>query len=117
MRILVSATEGEDIVTLRAASPEGRGQTCKPQEDMMKFRKKPVVIDAIRYGTQGENMLEVAAFIGKHCTEIENTDGTLAIFTLEGSMCASRGDWIIKGVAGEFYPCKPDIFEKTYEAV
>lgn len=39
------------------------------------------------------------------------------IFTMEGEMCASEGDWIIKGVAGEFYPCKPDIFEATYEAV
>jgi hypothetical protein len=59
---------------------------------MPKFRKKPVVKED---------------FIG---------DG-IEIHTLEGTMTASKGDWIIKGVSGEFYPCKPDIFEKTYEAV
>ena len=83
----------------------------------MKFRKKPVVIDAIRLLPQGENILQVAHFMGTFKEVIEHTDGSVLIKTLEGIMSASPGDWIIKGVEGEFYPCKPDIFAKTYEAV
>ena len=79
----------------------------------MKFRKKPVVIEAVQF--TGKNYKECESFIGK-----ENYDNTLNypnIKTLEGTMRVSEGDWIIKGVQGEFYPCKPDIFEQTYEAV
>ena len=86
----------------------------------MKYRKKPVEIEAIQFN---EN------FIGAKCShefwkafedgvilETEDKD-KLIIHTLEGDMTASKGDYIIKGVNGEFYPCKPDIFEKTYELV
>jgi len=78
----------------------------------MKFRKKPVVIEAINF--DGSNYNECKTFIG------DNFDNTLNypnIKTLEGVMRVNEGDWIIKGVKGEFYPCKPDIFEMTYEPV
>jgi hypothetical protein len=76
---------------------------------MAKFRKKPVVIDAVQF--QG-NFDEIELFVGG---DAEFRDGELVIATLEGPLHASDGDWIIKGVQGEFYPCKPDIFEATYE--
>jgi hypothetical protein len=79
----------------------------------MKFRKKPVVIDAWKWtGKMWNHVIEElppGAYLG--------TDESLLIPTLEGVMTASAGDWIIKGVKGEFYPCKPDIFEATYEKV
>lgn len=83
----------------------------------MKFRKKPVVIDAVKYtGINGRIADELAAFMG-FPVKITEVDGKLCltIHTLEGDMFASPGDWIIKGVKGEFYPCKPDIFAATYE--
>lgn len=79
---------------------------------MPKFRKKPVVIEAIQW--TGANPSEVTAFRGGAC--LYDADGPI-IETLEGDMKTMPGDWIIKGVKGEFYPCKPDIFEATYEAV
>ena len=86
----------------------------------MKFRKKPVVIEAIQYNPH-VNCAEVAAFLGqthddKYCRE---AGGNLSwvIHTMEGDMECSPGDWIIKGIKGEFYPCKPDIFDATYEPV
>lgn len=79
---------------------------------MAKYRKKPVVIEAIQWG---DNPTEIHDFVRRHM--IKNNDGTLTIVTLEGNMKASIGDFIIKGIAGEFYPCKPDIFEVTYEKV
>jgi hypothetical protein len=84
----------------------------------MKFRKKPVVIDAIQW--KGENWNEVCDFIPVPeiaYGRIENSEMLIEIKTLEGVMTTRINDWIIKGVNGEFYPCKPDIFEKTYEAV
>lgn len=82
----------------------------------MKYRKKPVVIEAVQY--TGNNALEVIRFMGGPSGNLELHDTDLpAIHTLEGDMTASVGDWIIKGVKGEFYPCKPDIFAATYEAV
>jgi hypothetical protein len=75
----------------------------------MKYRKKPVVVEAIRW--TGENAEEVGTFCDRYSM---GPDG-LHIITLEGVMRATPGDFIIKGVNGEFYPCKPDIFEKTYE--
>lgn len=78
----------------------------------MKFRKKPVVVDAIQW--TGENHDEIMKFVGN---DVSRGDGKIYIDTLEGIMSASIGDWVIKGVKGEFYPCKPDIFERTYEAV
>jgi len=77
----------------------------------MKYRKKPVEIDAIQW--TGDNKLEIFDF----CNMSYITDQELRIQTLEGSMIASVGDYIIKGVKGEFYPCKPDIFELTYEKI
>ena len=77
-----------------------------------KYRKKPVVIEAIQW--IGNNLSEIDNFIGR---TVDNKETTLVIHTLEGDMEASIGDYIIKGVNGESYPCKPDIFDKTYEEV
>lgn len=77
-----------------------------------KYRKKPVTIEAIQW--DGKNLLEIYNFMGG---TVENKGTTLVIHTLEGDMGASIGSYIIKGVNGEFYPCKPDIFAKTYEEV
>lgn len=81
----------------------------------MKFRKKPVVIEAIQY--TGTNDDEVLQFAEDASWEYDLGFNKIVIETLEGDMLASAGDWIIKGVNGEFYPCKPDIFSKTYEEV
>ena len=85
----------------------------------MKFRKKPVVIEAIEFTDEVERVIELQEFMGSEIVidyrEPENPK--LKISTLEGVMEASVGDWIIQGVNGEFYPCKPDIFDKTYEVV
>lgn len=87
----------------------------------MKFRKKPVVIEARQFETNNVggdgHMYSIVEWV-ESCGGFAWHDGTdIFIPTLEGVMRASVGDWIIKGVSGEFYPCKPDIFEKTYEAV
>ena len=80
----------------------------------MKFRKKPVVVEAVQW--TGANVDEVLGFIFTQGSayRVAGSNG-IAIETLEGTMRADPGDWIIKGVAGEFYPCKPDIFAATYE--
>lgn len=100
-----------------------------------KYRKKPVVIEALQW--DGGNLIEVTAFlkgvpIGNIESEINSSELAqknwkelekssyrkgIAIPTLEGTMVASVGDFIIKGVAGEFYPCKEKIFNETYELV
>ena len=79
----------------------------------MKFRKKPLVIEAIQWN--GKNRTEIARFMNEAGVSVGFNKVGVVIPTLEGMMEASLGDWIIKGVNGEFYPCKPDIFEKTYE--
>lgn len=81
------------------------------------FVKKPVVVQAIQWN--GHNFQEIVDFVGIHNLRIqENLNSpNLIIYTLEGDHYASIGDWIIRGIKGEFYPCKPDIFEKTYEEV
>jgi hypothetical protein len=76
------------------------------------YRKKPMVIQALQW--KGDNEVEVLQFCSK-CFIV--TGDSLKINTLEGTMSASVGDYIIKGVEGEFYACKPDIFKKTYESV
>jgi hypothetical protein len=76
------------------------------------FRKKPVVIEAVQFTGYTD---ELVAFIMGIDYSCEAND--LIIHTLEGNMRAIIGDWIIKGISGEFYPCKPDIFEKTYEKI
>lgn len=83
----------------------------------MKYRKRPVVIEAERLTRQTvDTCLKFAADSG--CLNLAQTfDKGIIIPTLEGNHLASYGDFIIKGVQGEFYPCKPDIFMETYEAV
>jgi hypothetical protein len=76
----------------------------------MKFRKKPVVIEARQYTRNG---MEAEA-VAKWCDGTQVDEGLL-IDTAEGTMLADYGDWVICGVKGEFYPCKPDIFEATYD--
>ncbi len=101
---------------------------------MPMFRKKPVVIQAIQYVEVSRrpmkfadhverNGMDVARFVGRPLREATIPNGSpdgrtvLEIETLEGVMQADVGDWIIRGVKGEFYPCKPDIFAATYESV
>ena len=85
---------------------------------MKRYIKKPVVVQAVEYN--GANKEEIEAFVEKKLdtvyTELKEPL-ELKIPTLEGDMKASKGDYIIKGVNGEFYPCKPDVFEKTYDVV
>ena len=83
---------------------------------MPKFRKKPVIIEAIQFNALNpESMNEIEEFVRGDLGK--NTEGDTIIATLEGALTISHRDWIIKGINGEFYPCKPDIFEKTYELV
>ena len=85
----------------------------------MKYRKKPVVIEAVQWLGTGKSEHAVMAFTGgvaKRSTSQHDTP-VFEITTLEGTMVAVVGDWIIRGIKGELYPCKPDIFEATYEAV
>jgi hypothetical protein len=89
---------------------------------MAKFRKKPVVIEAMQFdGTHATASPIYRWSGGNHTLEdpicYDNAKGLLLIKTLEGVMTAQPGDWIIRGVKGEFYPCKPDIFSATYEAI
>lgn len=99
----------------------------------MKYRKKPVIIDAIKWSGLEKDLPKILEFIQdghKDFSHLPKTGGMkhagvgytpptgeLNIPTLEGDHTASPGDWIIKGVKNEFYPCKPDIFEMTYEKV
>jgi hypothetical protein len=78
-----------------------------------KYIKNPIPIEAVQWN--GENIKEIADFIGEYTGEIRG--GSLYIKTIEGDMFAPIGSYIIKGVNGEFYPCREDIFEKTYEEV
>jgi len=79
-----------------------------------RFRKRPVVIEAARVnGVSGAWM--VMRWIEQNGGRCDKNQDGLSIETMEGWMHASHGDWVIRGVAGEFYPCKPDIFEQTYE--
>lgn len=81
----------------------------------MKYRKKPVEIEAMQLTE--DNTTEVLTFCNAKDIVASNDDGTISIRTLEGTMTASIGDYIIRGVKGEYYPCKPDIFEATYDPV
>jgi hypothetical protein len=100
---------------------------------MPRFRKKPVEIEAVQWDGNESTLKRILELVptkpdgtfdlpndGQHVNAgIGHVPafGTLGIPTLEGVMTAQPGDWIIRGVAGEIYPCKPDIFEQTYEAV
>ena len=82
---------------------------------MPKFRKKPIVIEAVQWTG---NMAAVIAFVGHDLPTFGHPhDGALRIATLEGDHACQIGDWIIRGVKNELYPCKPDIFAMTYEPV
>lgn len=90
---------------------------------MKRFRKKPVEIEAVQL--QADNPGVVVGWINDNGGEAHmrggpgggSKGGSVLIDTLEGMMQAAQGDWVIRGVAGEFYPCKPEIFAASYEAV
>jgi len=84
---------------------------------MAKYRKKPVVIEAWIWDETESTFLKVGCERMSCNVLLPNYVGNLRIKTLEGTMKVNVGDYIIKGVKGEFYPCKPDIFEMTYEKV
>ena len=77
----------------------------------MKFRTKPCEIEAVQW--TGRNVKEIMRFVKNESAVI--TNGVLIIKTLEGDMVASTGDYIIRGLRGEYYPCKPDVFRAKYE--
>ena len=87
-----------------------------------KFKKRPVIIEAIQWNAtnsawQGiEGIMDMGLAQKRWKPGLRGSD-TFYIVTLEGDMIVSQGDWVIKGVSGEFYPCKPDIFDLTYEEV
>lgn len=85
---------------------------------MAKYRKKPIVVEAVQY-LGYESLPEIAQFMKDEYLRVlfKPVSEQLIIPTLEGDHEANVGDWIIKGIKGEFYPCKPDIFEQTYEKV
>ena len=78
----------------------------------MKYRKRPVEIEAVQWFKPGDEMSIGAPVLSMTCRQ-----GAPYIPTLEGDMLLTPGDWIIRGVRGEYYPCKPEIFAETYEAV
>lgn len=85
---------------------------------MAKYRKKPVVIEAVQLGASPELLEAAVVFCGREVSVVHDgasQSHAIEIPTLEGTMRACIGDWIIRGVKGELYPCKPDIFAATYE--
>jgi len=84
-----------------------------------KFKKKPVVIEAIQWDETVETLNKLQAWSRRKVgvSFSLHSIGGLRVVTLEGPLRARKGDWIIRGVNGEFYPCKPDVFEQTYEEV
>lgn len=85
-----------------------------------KYRKKPVVIEALQFLDEGERIQELSKFVDDQVLVVTYKDKEnpkIILQTLEGVVFASVGDYIVKGVDGEFYPCKPTIFEQTYEEV
>jgi hypothetical protein len=136
------AAEGDALCS--DCPPAGDGDTCRcdpcprrttpPQAGQAeqaispkRFRKRPVVIEAVQW--TGNNLAEVLGFTGKHPSwgqwfssfeeyeaRVRDDGGLFKIMTMEGTMSAGPGDWIIRGVQGEHYPCKPEIFDATYEA-
>jgi len=84
---------------------------------MAKFVKKPVVIEAMQFTNEMKDRVFNFVSCNRYADFDEQGNPVLKIQTLEGDMTASLGDWIIRGVAGEFYPCKPDIFSASYDPV
>jgi hypothetical protein len=87
----------------------------------MRYRKKPVVIEAVQYDGASTSVAAIQHWmehgVFRQPKVVTNDIRSMYISTLEGEMTANPGDWIIKGVQGEFYPCRPHIFAATYEAV
>ena len=81
-----------------------------------KFRKRPVTIEAMQL-TNAKSVLDIEEWINNPTVGFSTNPPTIWIDTLEGRMTVNQGDWIIKGVNGEFYPCKDSIFVKTYQEV
>lgn len=81
---------------------------------MMKFRKKPIVVEAMQFGPVGAGA-RIIEWLHKEGVRVYLTSIGIEIPTLEGRMIAKRGDWVIKGVYGEFYPCNEKIFSMTYD--
>lgn len=96
------------------------------------FRKRPVVVQAMRFVGDPHDLLNVYSWVERHIgaynsmtadqvpdigVSIDSQNGDLLIMTLEGEMRCMYGDWVIRGIHGEFYPCKADIFDKTYELI
>ena len=94
---------------------------------MIKYRKKPVVIEAVQWDGSQDGWQQLLKWAGRYnpptghssphwiIVHIAHNPVTVTVHTLEGAMTVSPDDWVIKGVADEFYPCKPEIFEQTYE--
>ena len=85
-----------------------------------RYRKRPVVIEAVQWtGDNLDELFKLEDFKLNYTYPNSNKPGerVLGVYSLEGIMWASVGDYIIKGIKGEFYPCKPDIFKETYEEV
>lgn len=111
-RIAMDIERYGDCKVVSITSDRGREEQMKMEgAKTMKYRKKSVTIEAVRW--TGDNRKEIHDF----CSNAYMVDCALYIKTLEGVYIARVGDYIIKGVHGEFYPCKPDIFEETYEEV
>ncbi len=92
--------------------------TGSEQSDIGRYRKKPVEIHARRVPSEWQGDAPLAVMeIARWCGGYIAFPAAITIDTLEGEMRAEPGDWVICGVKGEFYPCKPDIFEATYDAV
>lgn len=85
------------------------------QMTMQKYRKKPTVVEAIQF--TGKNMQDILAAVGNSQIRVPEDRQSIEIKTLEGTMTASKGDFIVRGIKGELYPVKPDIFEKLHEVL
>jgi hypothetical protein len=83
----------------------------------VRFRKKPVVIEAVQLDGTKDGCRRVHDFLGWEHNDAGNCPGPISIETLEGEMMCELGSWVVKGIQGEFYPVKPDIFAMTYEPV
>ena len=115
---LISATTvlAPELANAMAADVVASAATNR-EKTMAMYRKKPVVVEAMQFnGEWTGDATEILSWMGRG-GEWDNESYELKIHTPEGTMVASKGDFIIKGVAGEFYPCKPDIFSATYDLV
>lgn len=79
----------------------------------MMYQKKPIVVEARHFDGTDKSLKELCEWADTYC--VVNEEGQFVVNTVEGPLHVSVGDWVIKGIKGEFYPCKPDIFEMTYE--